>query len=171
MKKYTIICTIFTSLLLWLNASARAWGTDEPPIYLVYPIFEQKDSIYKCYVIDEAWKYYKDVPWWNNPEEECRKINGKLVQELKVTSSNWSGDSTASNLLKTYFWRIISISIKFWMALCVCLLIYSWIMISSSWDKADTSWKKKLQWAIAAIFVLIMAGVILHTINPLFFTL
>ena len=90
------------------------------------------------------------------------------VQVLEYQEEN--DGLTASKLINSYVWKLLAIVIKLWVLLAIWAIVFGWIMVSTAWDENKLeSWKEKIIWWIIAFLIIVMAWVILNTINPLVF--
>jgi len=100
--------------------------------------------------------------------------------------SSWSCDNSCSpmwiytdwteklkwlSLMQSFLWTILTFTLKFWAMLAVLAIVLWWIQVSMTWDwEWGWVWKEKIIWWIASLVVIFFAWVILHFINPVYFT-
>ena len=162
------IALILILFLLWSNIvysaslSKNNWNNinaaSSKDIWLMAPL---DDHDLYCYKMQDDKPVFKKTSNWQCPE-------WTVVQKLKVWWKNQ--DLSATWLINVYIAKIFSVLIKIWILIAIWAIVFGWIIISASWsdDAIESGKTKVIAWIIAFIMI-VLAWVILNTINPLFF--
>jgi len=125
----------------------------------------------------ERWDIFTNFNYWGQ-DAYCHEEYWKITKWACPSGLQWQTtyclpveDRSARSLIVAYFWLFISILLKAWLLIWIWAIIVWWIMISMSWDDESSEWKDTLITWIVVAAIIVFAWVILHTINPIFFTI
>jgi len=105
--------------------------------------------------------------WDSNPE--CIKLNTDIPW---LSRDNCIKPDDAWNVFWKVMWGLMKLAINITVAVAFISLIVAGIMYSMSWVSQSTAgkWKELVKKVILWIILLWLSWIILHTINPNFFT-
>lgn len=159
-----IFIVLISAIFLPNSISNSAPGSKEAPsnkdIWLTAPLDNEQWTLH-CYEIGTDTKpIFRPI---TKEKPDCPKWT--IVQKLDI----WS-DTSATGLVNKYIWKLFTVIVKLWILLAIWVIVFGWIVVSASGsDDAIESWKWKIIGWIAAFLIIVLAWVILHTINPLYF--
>jgi hypothetical protein len=174
MKNKILVFSVLFFLGGVFGIEVQADSDSKPTSFLYAPFQTTGEDIYcrfpkvnnKCQAGDSLGGVcYKE--WPTQGKRACEAQGGVLVQKVESDSNNPLG------VVEKYIAKIVLLSISLGVGVSVLILVLSGVQIIFSGEDADLKGKAKEMFSkgIGGLVVLILAATILHTINPLFFTL
>ncbi len=157
-----IILIVIISALFLPNSISNWSDPSVKDVWLTAPLDNEAWTIF-CYTKDKDWKPEFKPGYENKTQESCS--GWTIVQRLEI---EWALSATA--LINKYISKLFNVLIKLWILISIWVIVFGWIVVSTSGsDDAVESWKWKIIGWVVAFLIIVLAWVILNTINPLYF--